>query len=107
MAPFQRMTVAATWLVWFSHIQASTVSGQVIFKLEEEDAKTWLSLPSKLNACPTSPGAKVAPPSSVPELPPTRSLAVPSPGHQLTRQDCAGRQRCTVMVWLQVLLFPD
>src|ERR1035438_6263445 len=39
-------------------------------------------MPSKLNAEPTSPGANVAPLSSVPLLVPTMSLASPSPGHQ-------------------------
>src|SRR5207237_10840943 len=42
------------------------------------------SMPSKLNACPTSPGANVAPPCSVPGLLSQISLALPSPGHQET-----------------------
>src|ERR1041385_1254377 len=42
-----------------------------------------LVLALKLNACPTSPGANVAPPWSVPGLPSQISLALPSPGHQL------------------------
>src|SRR5205823_1832692 len=40
--------------------------------------------PSKLNACPTFPAAKVAPLTSVPLWPPLMSLALPSPGHQDT-----------------------
>src|SRR5258708_5507407 len=45
---------------------------------------TEAAVPLKLNACPTLPGANVAPPRSVPLLPPLISFAFPSPGHQLT-----------------------
>src|SRR5262252_1620974 len=43
-----------------------------------------LSVPAKLKACPTLPGVKLMPLSTVPSAPPTLSLALPSPGHQLT-----------------------
>src|SRR6266568_9347295 len=57
-----------------------------VVKSSEGDEGTFTksSIPSKLNACPTSPGAKVVPPCSVPGLPSQISLALPSPGHQLT-----------------------
>src|ERR1035437_3032491 len=48
--------------------------------------------PSKLKAWPTSPAANVAPPRSVPLFVPTRSLALPSPGHQPTRPEGGGVQ---------------
>ena len=48
------------------------------------------SMPSKLNACPTSPGANVAPPCSVPGLLSQISLALPSPGHQETMFEGGG-----------------
>src|SRR5207248_2663757 len=38
----------------------------------------------KPNACPTSPAGKVTPFCAVPLFAPTMSLALPSPGHQLT-----------------------
>ena len=57
-----------------------------VVKSSEGDEGTFTksSIPSKLNACPTSPGAKVVPRCSVPGLPSQISLALPSPGHQLT-----------------------
>src|SRR5437764_5255593 len=54
------------------------------WKLNHVPRSTESLIPSKLNACPTSPGAKVVPPCSVPRLPSQISLALPSPGHQLT-----------------------
>ena len=48
------------------------------------------SIPSKLNARSTMPGAKSAPPCKVPWLPSTRSCAFPSPVHQLTRPEGGG-----------------
>jgi hypothetical protein len=50
-------------------------------------ATTTAPVPAKLNACPTSPGLK--PTLAVPELLSTISLALPSPGHQLTNP-CGG-----------------
>src|SRR5580658_5066297 len=64
--------------------------------------RTYPVAPSKLNASPTSPGAKVTPPTSVPLWPSTISFALPSPGHQaaipggVAVQDCgcaAGQQK--------------
>ena len=55
-------------------------------------------LPSKLNACPTSPLAKAASPWSMPSLPPMMSLALSSPGHQLTKPDGGGRHPITIRV---------
>src|SRR6266568_6142726 len=43
--------------------------------------------PSKLNACPTNPGANVALPSSTPLLLPTASVPFPSPFHQPTKPE--------------------
>src|SRR5439155_22579491 len=62
------------------------------------------------NACPTSPAAKVAPFCSVPLLPPMISIALPSPGHQLTRPDGGGVQTgggaLTVTVNVHDLVLP-
>src|SRR6266571_7686217 len=63
-----------------------------VVKSSEGDEGTFTksSIPSKLNACPTSPGAKVVPRCSVPGLPSQISLALPSPGHQLTMFEGGG-----------------
>src|SRR5207245_1456477 len=70
-------------LVW--NAQKSTDRGVVgpKSKLAACGTSTKSSLPSRLNACPTSPTAKPAPFCSVPLLPSSMSLAFPSPGHQL------------------------
>src|SRR6266478_5134945 len=60
------------------------------WKLNHVPRSTESLIPSKLNACPTSPGAKVVPPCSVPGLPSQISLALPSPGHQLTMSGGGG-----------------
>src|ERR1035438_7705324 len=49
-------------------------------------------MPLKLKACPTSPLVKVTPPAKVPLLVPMMSLALPSPGHQLTMPAGGGTQ---------------
>src|SRR5215475_11308748 len=61
------------------------VKSVVTSKLLASGTMTTSSTPSKLNACPTSPVAKVAPFCGVPLLPSQASLALPSPGQQLTR----------------------
>src|SRR5437660_1145886 len=53
---------------------------------------TTSSIPSSRNACPTRPGANVAPPSNVPLLPSAMSIAFPSPGHHEMRPDGGGTQ---------------
>ena len=76
LSPFQTINVPADWFVMFSLIQASTVSGPVMFKLGESATTTQPPLPLvplKLNAWPTLPGANAALPCNDPELGPTMS----------------------------------
>src|SRR5712671_76599 len=72
-------------------IQKSIVKS-LVSKLPTEFPKLiWLSVPLKLNACPTSPSVKETP-VGVPLLGPVASLAFPSPFHQLTNPEGVGVQ---------------
>src|SRR5437870_2229788 len=77
----------------------STVIGEVGLKsrLGASGTFTNAATPSKLNACPTMPLANVAPFWSVPLLPSCMSLALPSPGHQLT-SPAGGGVQATIIV---------
>src|SRR4051794_31313609 len=66
-------------------IHAARVMSPVTFRLGAEGTLTNWPDPLRLNAWPTWPGAKVAPPTSVPLLVPALSLALPSAPHRLTR----------------------
>src|SRR4051812_42019434 len=79
-------------------IHASRVT-RVTFRFGASGTTTTPAF-AKLNACPTLPGAKLAPFCAVPLLPPRMSLALPSPVHQLTRFVGSG-------VHLQVPAEPD
>src|SRR5947199_271141 len=76
-------------------------------KLGASGTFTNAATPSKLNACPTMPLANVAPFWSVPLLPSCISLALPSPGHQLT-SPAGGGVQATINVgqtnfWMRLL----
>src|SRR5260370_22496732 len=73
-------------LIHASKVQLSVAVNGTLAK----DTKS--STPSKLNAWPTSPAAKVAPLVSVPLLPPMMSVALPSAGHHPTSPDGADTQ---------------
>src|SRR5207248_6491917 len=64
--------------------QASSDSCVVRFRLAAFGMETSSLMPSKLNACPTSPAANAVPPTSVPLLLSAESLALLSPRYQLT-----------------------
>src|SRR5437016_723911 len=88
----------------------STVIGEVGLKsrLGASGTFTNAATPSKLNACPTMPLANVAPFWSVPLLPSAISLALPSPGHQLT-SPAGGGVQTTIIVgqtnfWMRLLV---
>src|SRR6266571_1686231 len=67
----------------FSSTHASIVKLPGISRFGACGTKMKSSTPSRLKACPTLPGANVAPFCSVPLLPSCMSFALPSPGHQL------------------------
>src|SRR4051794_25076436 len=64
-------------------IQDSSVTAVLRFRFDAFATVTWL-LPLRLKARPTLPAAKVTPIPRVPLSRPRTSLALPSPGHQLT-----------------------
>src|SRR5439155_11124742 len=88
----------------------STVIGEVGLKsrLGASGTFTNAATPSKLNACPTMPLANVAPFWSVPLLPSCMSLALLSPGHQLTSPAGGGVQTPIIVgqtnFWMRSLL---
>src|SRR6266566_6067079 len=70
-------------------IQKSIVKS-LVSKLPTEFPKLiWLSVPLKLNACPTSPSVKETP-VGVPLFPPARSVGFPFPGHQPIKLEGGG-----------------
>jgi hypothetical protein len=72
-------------------IQHSTVKPGPAPTFKFVDAGTMMlpEVPSNLKACPTAPAVKLIPPLTIPGLPPITSLALLSPGHQLTNP-CGG-----------------
>src|SRR5581483_6032269 len=64
--------------------------------------------PLRLKAWPTSPAPYVTVPCTVPLLPPVRSLALPLPGHQLTRPEADGVQpaRLTLKEAFKLVMVP-
>src|SRR6266853_3383820 len=63
---------------------------------------TALLVPSKLKAWPTLPVINVVPLNSVPLLLSTVSLALPSPGHQLTKPEGAATQLVPGVRWARL-----
>src|SRR5262245_9860313 len=83
--------------------QSSIVRGAFPVGKPTGDATwTYPLVPSRLNAWPTSPLAKLAPPTRVPLFPPTASLAFPSAFHQLTASVGGGVQAKAPVLVLNV-----
>src|ERR1035437_321137 len=92
-------------------IQASTVnpSASPTLRLAEAGTRTSALVPLNLNAWPTSPAANATPPSKTPLLVPAKSLATPSPRHQLTKPCGAGAhvgEELTISAALELVTEP-
>src|SRR5438270_383005 len=78
----------------------------VIIKAGTTPMLTELPVPSKLNAWLTLPAPSVAPPWSVPLLPPITSFALPLPGYQAT-MPLPGENASTFVVPGKPTLYPE
>src|SRR5262245_43267235 len=81
-SPHLKMIGSSSRRGWIQAIQLKLPLG---LSAGASGIRTKSSTPSSLKACPTLPSANVAPPSIVPSLWPTGSVASPSAGHHATR----------------------